>query len=85
MSTESTMRIKSAKVQAKERLDAAKRIYDRVYLHWSRNRTETNLQALEKAGKAVRDAESTLSAASMDLKYNHGRMPTVRIGEEPSA
>ena len=75
---DTTTRMKSVRDQARERLDAAKLIYDRVYLHWSKNRSESNLQALEKAGSALKKAQADYQSVSLTVKYNHGRMPTVR-------
>lgn len=74
---DTTARMKSVQVQARERMDEAGAAYDRAYLAWFRNRTELNLKVLEAAGVAYKQTQRTYQAACLVVKYNHGRIETI--------
>lgn len=75
---DTTIRNKSLAVMALEKMDQAAARYDRAYLKWFNNRTEANLKVLEAAGAAYKQTQRTYQAARLVVKYNHGRMETVR-------
>ena len=76
---DTTTRMKSVKQQALEAMDAAGQARDRAYLKWLKNRTETNLRVLEAANTAYTQTQRTYQAACLVVKYNHGRIETVRL------
>jgi hypothetical protein len=83
--TTTTVKMKSVKQQALERMDAAGRAVDHAYIKWLRNKTESNLRVLQAANQAYKQTQRTYQAACLVMKYNHGRVETVRFGEEHHA
>ena len=82
---DTTTKMKSVKQQALEKMDAAALIFDRAYITWFKNRTPANLKILEAAGAAYKQTQRTYQAACLDVKYNHGRMETVRPVQEQTS
>ena len=81
-SPDTTTRNKSLAQMALDKMDQAARRYDLALLKWQKNRSDENLKVLEAAYMAYKQSTRTYQTAQLVVKYNHGRISTVRPTQE---